>query len=106
MSDRKLTPIAKELIEAKARISDINNWCIGETRNERGQMCAFGAVGQIDFLKLTELLDKAAIELYGYVPPGNFHRPAAYVNDHIGHAAVMKVYDRAIQNELNAQHGD
>lgn len=108
MSDRKVGTRAKQLIEAKARIADRKNWCQHELVNHRGQLCAFGAlyVGKNYWDNIhVAILNEAAKALFP-IPNYGGMMEAAWVNDNLGHAAVMKVYDLAIQNELNRVGSD
>ena len=89
----------EKLIEARDRIKDQKNWCQGVgARTERGnrtttnspfatQWCAVGSLirSGLD----GEQLSLLSISMYGKVLTG--------VNDYLGHEAVMKVFDRAIQ---------
>jgi hypothetical protein len=98
MSDRKLTAIAKELIEAKKRIENPENWCAGRFGFGSGRLCALGAifagrpVGETLHATI-RALDDAADE--------SFRKGGAIsVNDDLGHAAVMQLYDHAIARAL------
>ena len=97
MTSRTLTQATKDLIAAKARIEDPENWCQHHfTVNER--VCAVQAVDDTAPLSRANLaimfLRKAARELFELFP--------AEVNDYLGHPAVMRMYDRAIQDSMKA----
>jgi hypothetical protein len=107
MSKRVIPDEAKLLKRAQDLIKDEKNWCRGVSIRTsiffKGgddyevvpQYCAMGALHGVKELKnLTPVLhctlNDAARELY--------QTSIVCVNDQIGHAAVMKCYDRAIEN--------
>lgn len=93
------------LRKAKELIADPARWCQGKSAcDEHGVVrslkdqeavafCAEGALGRISDdpwrYRLVPLMCQAARELYCY--------DHIYVNDQLGHGAVMKVFDRAIE---------
>jgi hypothetical protein len=91
MSDRKLNPIARELIAAKKRIENSENWCRGAFELN-GRMCALGAL-LMSKQNAIPVLRRSAKELFGLA--------AVQVNDYLGHAAVMQMYDLAISKALS-----
>lgn len=87
----------KNLIHARELIADKKNWCQGHGGEYRGRVCAVVAVhstktdpasGEV----ACEMLRDASMELFG--------KTTINVNDTLGHAAVMQVYDRAIEMSL------
>ena len=102
---------ADKLRRAKALIEDPENWCQGiyardakglalksrEVATDGVAFCAIGALVRAtqnrDVVwvdgKETKKLWEAAKELFGHAP--------ARVNDNLGHAAVMHMYERAIE---------
>lgn len=100
MSNRILNPLAKELVEGKAKIADRSNWCTGIYQDKYGRMCAYGAIG-IHNSRVTDasrLLCQVALELY--------RETIITVNDTRGHEAVMRVYDEAIRRAMNDTTGE
>lgn len=107
MSDRQLPAVTKELIAARKRIENPENWTTETYCDFQGRRCAEGAI--FDFyrdasnhlgMRRTKergeaycVLAAAAKELYGE----NIVR----ANDHLGHAAVMQLYDYAIRKSLS-----
>lgn len=81
-------PVVLALVRAKARIADPKNWCRdGDNSYRPGEtFCALLACKPGDGSMTT--LSNAAREL--------FDRSVIEVNDTLGHAAVMQVYDKAI----------
>lgn len=109
MSNREVGPVAKELIAAKKRIEDPENWCVGCLLSPKGEMCALGAAGVRGYEwkdnPLVPLLAKSARELF---PQASRARAvcedvdfAWWVNDTLGHSAVMRMYDHAINRALS-----
>lgn len=103
MSSKEIGPMARTLIDAKKLIEDPTKWRRG-MYEAGGRMCAVGALMTAahtpQFLSyyldktLFDTLSGAAHELYG--------TNILSVNDHIGHAAVMAVYDHAIAKAIGA----
>ena len=91
LSDRKIRPIAKELITAKTRISDPDKWCQGAYEHD-GKLCAVGAVGRTNY-GAANWLNDSSYRLYG--------RSITAVNDWEGYSAVMEVFDHAIQRAIS-----
>lgn len=111
MSDRQISETAKTLIEAKKRIEDPDNRCIGEL-SDGDKVCAIGATQIVQGRSLVAwikcpvaaLLNKTAAEMLwklGKKHVANPHVPAAYVNDRLGHDAVMEMFDLAIASKLS-----
>lgn len=100
MSSKEIGPMARTLIDAKKLIEDPTKWRRGMYA-AGGRMCAVGALMKAA-QALSYRLDKtlfdalsgAAHELYG--------TNILSVNDHIGHAAVMAVYEHAIAKAIGA----
>lgn len=93
MSDRKVGSITKELIAAKKRIENPENWCVGSYQTG-GKFCAVGALLMFEHdHEARTRLYVAASELYHTIPHA--------VNDYFGHPAVMRIYDHAIQRALS-----
>ena len=91
MTSRTLTQATKDLIAAKERIEDRENWWPGPPEKANGRDCAMTALNECDFhYPAWPYLRQAALELF------DIYEPAA-VNDTLGHEAVMRMYDRAIQ---------
>lgn len=98
------------LIRARARIADPANFCQGTYVSEGGtKFCAAGALKAegispyathgIQFDPTFELLALAAVE-QGALPMSHLFgavHPVVHVNDGLGHAAVLKMFDRAIE---------
>ncbi len=90
--------IPSVLRRAKALIDTPDRWCKGARRNDEGQLCARGAM-----LVATRGTTSGPYRLTG--PARTYLRLAAqeqgyfcevYLNDGGDHAAVMKMFDRAI----------
>ncbi len=96
--------VVKALQDARAKIADRKHWTRGAfARNERGKgvsemapdavrWCAIGSLWSLNRPAVTEglvLLLSAAFEL--------FDMDAMQVNDTLGHKAVLRMYDRAIE---------
>lgn len=103
MSDRQIGAVARELIAAKKRIEDSDNWCQGAISTDDGRMCAYGALGMTSIAACVQLLDDAAKALFPDVceRKRSALAPAPWVNDTVGHAAVMAMYDHAIQRAIS-----
>lgn len=94
---------SEKLRAAKAKIADPANWCQltfamdanGEPCDPRSgeavQWCAIGAIDSFNWFDLSpeDYLRRASLELFGAV--------VGAANDCLGHSAVMRVYDRAIE---------
>ena len=104
---RKAMTVMEILVAARALIGVREHWCIGtlaETKLGRHtdpcspaarSWCAVGALTKVnrwrhgaELLAARELLDAAAEGLFG--------RSAASVNDYLGYAYVMQIYEAAI----------
>jgi hypothetical protein len=83
MSKRIIPPVAKDLMASKEKIKDPKNWWNGQAGN--GDCALTALIGAKESLPY---LVKASVTLFDTVP--------ATVNDRIGHAAVMLMYDHAI----------
>jgi len=90
------------LQRARARIADREKWCRGRLGDGRGRCCAEGALREVvlgsptasvfgnhEWIAVWRLLAKAARRL------SPDHGPID-VNDLLGHAAVLEMYDIAI----------
>lgn len=108
------------LVEAREFISDPKQWCMGKLALDAAgkvvagtrlidatRCCGVGAVGLVAcrrgmgayaevVFKATDLLDRAAIRLHPISEVHDELCPAAYVNDNLGHEAILRVYDAAI----------
>ena len=94
MTSRTLTQETKDLIAAKARIEDPENWWDGSDETDDGDvgpcaMLALWDIGPAFNVKASQFLRKASSEMFGEDP--------IWVNDNLGHPAVMRMYDRAIE---------
>jgi hypothetical protein len=92
MSDRQLNPTAKALFAAKRSIESPENWWSGfDSDLQPHQHCALTALGQETSKddRAFRALYQAAEDLFGETTPWK-------VNDYHGHAAVMQMYDYAI----------
>ncbi len=91
--------VAQYLRESKARITDPAKWCVGV---EECKECALTAVYRDDSGQLiddaVEALNQAALAMHADLYESNLE-PAAALNDTYGHAAVMRMYDLAIESE-------
>lgn len=115
MSDRQISETAKVLIKARALIEDEKNWCQGTHQNDLGQVCAMGALKTVRFEAFANVgspelaaLDKAALKYFKknhpeLDPEKTGMHAIAELNDQVGHSAILKVYDHAIQSELHAK---
>lgn len=89
---------------ARARIEDPKNFCTGNyatdskgrtvrpTSRKAARWCAYGALRAEEAVidgPESKLLDTASIDLFDCVSP-------ATVNDKLGHAAVLQMFDAAI----------
>jgi|SRR6185369_12350995 len=105
-----MNEIQTALIAAKTLISYPSEWTtFFLARSREGddcapnspqavRWCALGAVDAVaraNIIKIWDLLAEAAIDMGA--DEENFKHPAAQINDNHGHAAVMRMYDRAIQ---------
>lgn len=81
----------KQVLEAaKARIDKPQKWMRGRLSNERGRFCALGA---IEVVSPTRDLEDEALYAIGDVLQDDL----ATFNDTRTHAAVMAMFDRAIE---------
>lgn len=87
MSNRELGPIAKELIAAKKRIENPKHWWDGTPTTIKRGDCAVSSLG-LAAVEERRCLRHSAEELFGM--------GTMSVNDTLGHAAVMQIYDHAI----------
>lgn len=102
----------QDLQRARNLIADPKKWCQGGlTRLIDGRLshsrdstrhgvafCAIGALVVTDTEhSVGHLLDQAALDLFPKLREADGLRPAAMVNDDLGHAAVLRMYDRAIE---------
>lgn len=98
MSNRQINDHAKRLIKAKSLIENPENWCQRAIEWE-GRRCALGALLEvtqpIDVGDLCSYVDRAANEFDG--------RNIVQVNNELGHAATMQMFDRAIMLALEKQ---
>lgn len=97
MSNRTISKTAADLIKARALIEDEGNWCKYALHDAHGRHCALGAVQAAtrhNRLAAVVALAHSAEALFGT-------SSVADVNNKIGHAAVKRLYDHAIQSELN-----
>ncbi len=100
--------VAQYLREAKARIADPSKWCVGVVYDGDCKECAVTAVYKVadntervpseTAERAVEALNHAAIQMHPSCGVGDL-QPAAELNDTHGHAAVMRMYDLAIENE-------
>jgi hypothetical protein len=95
--------VAKVLREGKARILDEKDWCAGQ---EEGKCCAITAIDfygpgtDITLCGYAErALNLAARQLHTSETFPEDLVEAAYINDKYGHAAALRLYDHAIENE-------
>ena len=109
MSNRTLSPSAKELIRAKAMISDPDNWCQG--RMEHGSKhCAAGALGCLDAdvgcrVSIPPSLLALSKSCRDVFPIASYQASSTiecitYVNDCLGHEAILKCFDHAINQTI------
>jgi len=99
MSNRLPGAVAAELISARKWLGDIRHWCQDEY--ESGvwpfkRYCASGYLQKYGSHTGRRLVDEAAKELYN-------KDNVIVVNDYIGHAATMRVFDRAVTLALSRQ---
>ena len=88
----------RSLIDARERIADPDNWCTG-MRWSGNRSCAIGALRVASGAMKEPISDVpgyrhlrfAALSLF------NTENIASEVNDGLGHAAVMQMFDRAIE---------
>lgn len=90
------------LIAAKAKIENPENWCRWtmhrKLQDGKEQFCAIGALvysvpcgeARVAYRAAFDSLQLAAYDLFSKPPP--------YVNDKNGHAAVMQMYNKAIES--------
>ena len=91
MSDRKLNPVAKELISAKKRIENPKNWCQYGFEID-GRECAWQAASHYSW-EVRRRLRQSCLELFN-------ESSLMLTNDCLGHAAVMRAFDHAISRAL------
>lgn len=92
--------IISELITAKLSIQDPDDWCQGQYR-DGGKSCAIGAlpgVYKMDGAYYQSLIAMECLEYLKNAGPRNLKKASRVVtvNDVKGHAAVMRMYGRAI----------
>lgn len=105
-----------DLKEARSLIAVPETWCQGasvmEIANGVFAHCALGALGEVTigfygtinvgdarngrYYAAQAALDASAEALYGTKVDPDLLSPLVYVNDFLGHEAVLNVYDRAI----------
>lgn len=92
------------LQKARARIEDPARWCQGRHWNDdKSRCCAVGAIGlEAETGNLRAGLCSAAQGFLDAAARAAFAPPphglgAAWVNDTFGHAAVLRMFDRAIE---------
>lgn len=95
-------PVTTNLLRARELIADEKNWCtyaLQQTRYGVKQYCAWGALEEVSHTMDEErILRRASDELY-YESP-------AVVNNTMGHAAVMAMFDRAIKLSFAEPHAE
>lgn len=119
MSNKQVSQLTKDLLQAKELLNTEEDWCQGALHHYglEGKIsrCAFGAlhdaVGK-DRRRYGDgchVLNIAAEELFTIPPeigaPNTTYtngptKPATYVNDIIGFEGVHKMFDRAIMNSM------
>lgn len=109
-------PVVENLQAARNLIADPEKWCQGAAYMGAWtdiSYCAIGAVYSRTHFKTKEALlaalealDEAAVEMLpsNVDPKSNDLCPAAWVNDNLGHTAVLRMFDRAIELALNDPH--
>lgn len=98
-------PAVENLQAARNLIADPEKWCQGKEQTDDGRVCAVRAVWATGAnLNARRALDKAARQLYWHEEAGEPLWPAVRVNDDLGHAAVLRMFDRAIELALNDPH--
>ena len=100
MSDRKFGPITRELIAAKKRIENPENWCPAGW-GSKGKMCAVHAL----YVETSNVSDPAIEAQWLALCASSealFQTNPMRVNDNpaLGHAAVMQMYDHAIARAI------
>lgn len=98
-------PVTANLIKARELIADERNWLQGRSRDENDNRCSIGMIGKVlgvcDVSKVPEIavLRAAALEM---IKRSDDHicTPIIEINDVLGHAAVMRMFDRAIELSL------
>jgi hypothetical protein len=107
MNSHRTNPDAKLLSKGRDYLSDPDNWIKGRSRklsgwffNRKARYCATGWISfhadpKIKFSTVAPIgfLTEAAWQLYGMTP--------VEVNDQIGHSAVLRMYDLAIELALD-----
>ena len=89
-------PVYTELERARNLIADKTRWGQGLLCDTRGRVCAIGALGiRLDTPVYDEQTQKAC-QLLGAAANELFGRGVVYVNDGLGHAAVLRMYERAL----------
>lgn len=99
--------VLRNLIKARAVIADSSNWCVGLRNNPlpdgRVQHCALGAL-QIAFGQFADSQQEVEL-LAQFTPPAPSNAPSyehkanwrvANLNNRMGHAATLEMFDRAI----------
>lgn len=94
MSDRQLPPIAKELIAAKKRIENEDDWCQGQFQNGH-RVCAATALCEAS---------ESGNAYEWFIASALLLRPritcVSELNDEVGHKAVMETFDHAIARAI------
>lgn len=111
MSNRELSPIAKELIAARSFIDTPDKWTTETRLDSDGRMCALGAIDAVHGIQYSrdnsptvKALAQSAHLLWpeGTPPAAPAWTVADYNNNHPdGHAAVLRMFNHAIQEALN-----
>lgn len=108
MSNRQISKTTANLMRAKAVIENPANWCQGTVVDEKGRVCALGALyykvhdypntewpqieDDLKYLRVAATQEAQSRPHYTRVPLGS----PACVNDQMGHEAVIRMYDKAI----------
>src|SRR6185436_648047 len=99
MSDRKLGAVSRVLADGRKYLSDEDNWCqhrsrvtVGSWFNKHERFCATGYL----VYKTKDPLQARAMNFLCLASHDLYQRSVVRVNDELGHAAVLKIYDRAV----------
>ena len=90
----------ERLMAARELIEDEANWCINVLENEKGQKCALGAAIRADRRADHRGFRDTTACVLQYYSRALFNTGVVSVNDMHGHAAIMRLFDYAIEQEL------
>lgn len=97
------SPTALNLMKARALIEDESNWCRNGLRRSQ-RLCAEASLMKalgLPIRRTTDLSVHDEIRFLNAAATEREGRCAYEVNDELGHAATLEMFDRAIELALN-----